>query len=122
MITDQTSFDIDPDPEPPVASLSCGPSFLVIGLVRLCRSGSTKAIVSRRPSMDVAYKGAALFCDAVITTTRLLLALPSAIARCAALDAGLWQPPANRGCTFYEGDVQHVRCKPLRHKFRSVGK
>jgi len=70
--------------------------------------------------MDVAYKGAALFCDAVSTTIRLLLALPSAIARCAALDAGLWRPPVDRGCTFYEGDVQHTRSKPLRNNFRSV--
>ena len=69
--------------------------------------------------MDIALQGAALLLDAVWVTSRLLVALPPAIARCAALDAGLWRPPAHSGCTFYEGEVQHVRRKPVRNKFRS---
>ena len=71
------------------------------------------------PCMDVAFKGASLVRDAAWVTITLLLALPAAIVRCAALDAGLWRPDAHGGCTFYEGDVQHARSKPLRNKFRS---
>ena len=68
---------------------------------------------------DVACKGAALLCDVVWVSVRLLLELPVAVTRCAALDAGMWQPVAG-GCTFYEGDVQHVRSRPLRHTFRLI--
>ena len=67
---------------------------------------------------DIACKGAALLCDVVWVSVRMLLAWPVAVARCAALDAGVWQPPA-AGCTFYEGDVRHIRTRPLRHEFRS---
>ena len=81
----------------------------------------TQAAVSVVSCMDLAFKGASLIANAVWTTITLLLALPVAIIRCAVLDAGLWRPPAHGGCTFYEGDVQHTRSKPLRNKFRSAG-
>ena len=67
---------------------------------------------------DIVCKGAALLCDVVWVSVRLLLELPVAVVRCAAFDAGIWRPAAI-GCAFYEGYVQHIRSKPLRHTFRS---
>ena len=68
--------------------------------------------------LDVVCKGVALLCTLAWATTRLVLALPLALLRCAALDNGVWQPRRSGSCTFYEGTVQHTRSKPLRTQFK----
>ena len=67
--------------------------------------------------LDLVFKGISLLCCILRAAFRVILALPFALLRCAAIDCGIkWPEPAGT-CSFYEGTVQHSRSKPTRHQF-----